>query len=364
MRFAAFFRRAHVTCVQIGLASASVLALSAAPAQNASLHPQDAPTAEPTIAGVAYVDAPARFAAIGYESDYDPKTLTLTVRAKEQTQTGQELVFTAEKREARLDGMRVFLGEPAILHRGRLYLATVDLERFIQPILHPARLPARALRTIVIDAGHGGIDTGAQNTTHLFDEKVFALDVSLRLQALLGDERWRVLQTRTDDRFVPLGARAEFANKEKADLFISVHFNAVANNSTVRGTETYVLTPRFQRSTSSLKTTDDDKVKQVGNRHDVWNAVLGYHMHRELLTRLKTSDRGLKRARFAVLRLVDCPAVLVEAGYLSNDEEALRIADEEYREEIAKSLYAAILAFDQARAAAEVEAIMVPNRWR
>ncbi len=217
---------------------------------------------------------------------------------------------------------------------------------------------------MVIDAGHGGVDTGTQNKAHRLDEKVFALDVALRLQALLGDERWRVLQTRTEDRFVPLGERAEFANKEKADLFVSIHFNAVANNSTVRGTETYVLTPRFQRSTSSLTASAEDKVEQVGNRHDAWSAVLGHRMHRELLSRLKTDDRGLKRARFAVLRLVDCPAVLIEAGYLSNDDEARRIADEDYREEIARALHAAILAYDQARAAAEIEAVMVPEHWR
>jgi N-acetylmuramoyl-L-alanine amidase len=80
--------------------------------------------------------------------------------------------------------------------------------------------------------------------------------------------------------------------------------------------------------------------------------VLGYHVHRQLLAVLKTEDRGYKRARFAVLRLVDCPAVLVEAGYLSNNDEAKRIADEDYRAEIAAALYAAVQAYDALASAA------------
>jgi N-acetylmuramoyl-L-alanine amidase len=75
-------------------------------------------------------------------------------------------------------------------------------------------------------------------------------------------------------------------------------------------------------------------------------------MHRELLAGLKTEDRGFKRARFAVLRLVDCPAVLVEAGYLSNDTEAQMIATPAYRARIAEAIYSAIVAYDATRAAA------------
>jgi N-acetylmuramoyl-L-alanine amidase len=198
------------------------------------------------------------------------------------------------------------------------------------------------LRTIVIDPGHGGNDTGTQNKGGKLDEKVFTLDVAKRLQRLLGDSGWKVVLTRDDDRFVSLPARAEIANKAKADLFISIHFNAVANNPSVKGTETYVLTPRFQRSTSSALPTPEDKVEQVGNRHDAWSAVLGAQMHRHLLGKLKTEDRGYKRARFAVLRLVDCPSVLVEAGYLSNGAEARKLASESYRGDIAEALATAI----------------------
>jgi N-acetylmuramoyl-L-alanine amidase len=198
----------------------------------------------------------------------------------------------------------------------------------------------------VIDAGHGGNDSGTRNQARKLNEKTFTLDVAKRLQTLLAGGPWQVRMTRTDDRFIELSDRAEFANNAKADLFISIHFNAVAAGSDVRGTETYVLTPQFQRSTSSAKSGPEDKVAYPGNRHDARNAVLGYHMHRQLLAKLKSEDRGYKRARFAVLRLVDCPGVLVEAGYLSNDAEAAKIANAGYRGDIAEALFAAIQAYD------------------
>ncbi len=299
------------------------------------------------IKGVSYTEARAWFARLGYKAAYEAgkKTLTLTSAAG-------RIVIEVDSREASLHGMRVFLGEPVLVHKGAIHVATIDLDRFIGPILRPAQVPARPLRTIVIDPGHGGNDTGTQNKPGKYDEKVFTLDVAKRLQRLLDGSGWKIVLTRTDDRFVALPARAEIANKANADLFVSIHFNAVANNPSVKGTETYVLTPRFQRSTSSPLPAPEDKIEQVGNRHDAWSAVLGAQMHRQLLAKLKTEDRGYKRARFAVLRLVDCPAVLVEAGYLSNDVEARKLASESYRGDIAEALAAAIQGYAEALDAA------------
>jgi len=241
--------------------------------------------------------------------------------------------------------MRIFLGEPALVAKGALYLSSIDVERFLLPILRPERNAARPLKVIVIDAGHGGNDSGARSADKKLDEKTFTLDVAKRLQRLLAGGDWRVVMTRTDDTYIALPERATAANAARADIFISIHFNAVANGPSVRGTETYVLTPRFQRSTSSAKASPEDKVAQPGNQHDTWSAVLGYHVHRQLLAKLKTEDRGYKRARFAVLRLADCPSVLVEAGYLSNADDARRIADASFRGDIAEALASAINAY-------------------
>jgi N-acetylmuramoyl-L-alanine amidase len=166
-----------------------------------------------------------------------------------------------------------------------------------------------------------------------------------------------VVMTRsTDKRFsnnpaIDLPLRAEVANKEGADLFLSIHFNAVDRDpERVSGVETYVMTPQFQVSTQPE--TDRARVQEQypGNRQDVANVVLGYNLHKQLVPDLKSSDRGYKRYRLAVLRTLKCPGVLVEAAYLSNDAEARRVATPEFRARVAESLaegvanYAATLA--------------------
>ncbi len=324
----------------------SAVAASVSLAANRPASRESAPSTV-KIKGVAYTEARAWFARLGYKAAYDAEKKTLTLGS-----ASGRVVLEVESREATLNGMRVFLGEPVKAYRGGVYVAGTDLDRFIGPILRPSQLAPRPLRTIVIDPGHGGTDTGTQNKAGKLDEKNFTLDVAKRLQRMLAESGWKVVLTRTDDRFVALPDRAELANKAKADLFVSIHFNSVANNPAVRGTETYVLTPRYQRSTSSQLPSPEDKVEQIGNRHDGWSAVLGAQMHRQLLGKLKTEDRGYKHARFAVLRLVDCPAVLVEAGYLSNDAEARKLNTEAYRGDIAEALAAGVQAYAAALATA------------
>jgi N-acetylmuramoyl-L-alanine amidase len=242
------------------------------------------------------------------------------------------------------------------LHQGRLWLARIDAEALLGPLLRPGDYAAsrREVRTVMIDAGHGGRDTGTRNARLKLDEKGPALDVALRLGALLESEGLRVLYTRTDDSFVSLADRAALTNAAQPDLFVSVHFNAVADAPKVRGTETYILTPAGQRSTASPRLEPGDSVAQAGNAFDAWNAQLGWHLHHRLLVHLDSFDRGLKRARFAVLRLVECPAVLVEAAYLSNDEEAELIATPEYRQRVAEAIAIGIAHYAAAVSAAGV----------
>lgn len=300
------------------------------------------------VDGVTYVDAAAFFGRHGLKLKW-----LEAGRRQEFASSWTRVELEVDQREISLNGLRVFLGEAVVLRGRSLYLPQIDADRLLGPILRPSAIPdPRRLRTIVIDAGHGGRDSGTLNAKLKLDEKTFTLDVARRLAGILGTGQWRVVLTRTDDRFIELRDRAEQATAAGADLFISIHFNAVEQGAAVKGTETYILTPRHQRSTSSAKRAAADAEEQPGNAHDRWNAVLGYQVHRHLLEKLGTADRGLKRARFAVLRLATCPAVLVEAGYLSNDDEARKIASERYRADIAEAVANAVKAYAAALATA------------
>jgi N-acetylmuramoyl-L-alanine amidase len=273
---------------------------------------------------------------------------------------GVRFTFRRDERDFYLDGARVFLGDLTYLSGDDLWVPKLDVIKTIAPIFapadHAAFLPAPP-QTIVLDPGHGGTDPGNQNLRRKLDEKDMTLDVAARLKKLLETRGYRVVMTRTTDkRFsnspaVDLPLRAEVANKEHAGLFISIHFNAVDRDpERVTGVETYVLTPQSQASTQPEQDKSMIRQQYPGNQQDMVNALLGYTLHRQLVTDLKSSDRGYKRARWAVLRTLSCPGVLVESAYLSNDAEARRVATAEFRQQIAEAIaegvsnYAAALA--------------------
>jgi N-acetylmuramoyl-L-alanine amidase len=206
-------------------------------------------------------------------------------------------------------------------------------------------MPAAAPRLIIIDPGHGGNDPGKENKTLGLNEKTFTLDVALRLKKLLEAQGWRVLLTRSDDhelspsKKTDLQMRDDLANKNKADLFLSIHFNSMERDvERVTGVETYALTPQFMFSSGEEKKGDMTDVAYPGNRLDYANLLLGEQLHRAMVTMLKTPDRGFKRARHAVLRMLDCPGALVECAYLSSNTEARRVATAEFRQQIASAL--------------------------
>ena len=193
---------------------------------------------------------------------------------------------------------------------------------------------ARPIRTIVLDAGHGGHDRGA--VSYYGNEKDFALDVCLRTRALLLKRGFRVEMTRSDDTFIPLDERARYASRFRDGLFVCVHFNAGSDVAT--GIETYTLAPRFVPSTDQDGPAVSDMTFCAGNVDDPENMALATAMHASLLNRIPITDRGIKRARFWVLRECTIPAVLIEGGFVSNPQEASRIAQPAYRQAMAECI--------------------------
>lgn len=330
--------RTAAVVLLLGLACAGPLS-----GQNAARNAPTRPLTAVRLNGAEYVNAAdfgARFGLKPLRTD-DGRKLTL-----KSSWTTIEL--EVDTRESTVNGVRVFLGEAVRDNRGALHVSRIDAEKLFTPILLPGSGQAQVpvVRTIVIDPGHGGTDPGMQNKPLRLDEKTLALDTALRLKRVLEQQGYTVVLTRKDDRQLARAKRADLEKRAgltlstKADLFISIHFNSVESGADrVTGVEVYSLTPQFQYSHSDPEREDSTAaVANLGNRNDHWNALLAFNIHRELLSGLKASDRGLKRGRLVVLRVASCPAVLVEAGFLSNDIEARKIATPGYRQRIAEAI--------------------------
>jgi N-acetylmuramoyl-L-alanine amidase len=266
----------------------------------------------------------------------------------------------ADDRDARIDGLRVFLGDPTVTRNGELYLGKTDCDLRLAPCLRPdwEGPPPGRLRVIAIDPGHGGGDHGTSNPRLGLMEKTFTLDVGLRLRRLLEAAGYAVVMTRTtdsrlaNDQKVDLAMRGEFANLQHADLFISIHFNSAEPDTRTHGTEIFSFAPARQRSSDSWQRREDDSEPDhehpgpsPANRNDPWNTLFAHTVHRELLSALGTEDRGEKIAHFGVLRLLHCPGILVESAFLSNDAEAERVATPAFRQRIAEAMCAGIRAY-------------------
>ena len=147
--------------------------------------------------------------------------------------------------------------------------------------------------------------------------------------------------SRTRDEFIELADRPKKANALRADLMVSVHCNAASPS--ISGIETFALTPRSMPSTTSRGVSKSDHVAYDGHSNDEWNQLLAYYIQRSLHYTTRSPDRGVKRARFAVLKSPKMPATLVECGFISNNYECKNMATAAYRQRIATTIANAIM---------------------
>jgi N-acetylmuramoyl-L-alanine amidase len=255
------------------------------------------------------------------------------------------LVFQNDSRRVEINGVNVWLSFNLMVRFQTPYLASHDLQRAINPLLLPARptKPSR-IRTVALDAGHGGKDPGYQHGRR--PEKEFTLQLAKELRRRLTSAGLAVCLIRSQDVLVPLEDRPLIAKRKGADLFISLHYNSVsgANVSEVKGVETYCLTPAGASSTNeSLDPADQESLP--GNRHDARNILLAYQIQKAMVRDLNAADHGVRRARWAVLRTATMPAVLIECGFLSHPEEAKKINTNAYQRQTAQAIIDGILAY-------------------
>ena len=170
--------------------------------------------------------------------------------------------------------------------------------------------------TVVIDAGHGGHDSGASTRGRSRAlEKDLALDVARRLDVKLRTEGFRTVMTRRDDRFITLDRRVDIGNAQHKAVFVAIHFNDTRRGA-IHGAETY------------------------HNCRGTWQ--LAARIERYLSAMPGGMNRGVKTANFRVLRKARGPALLVECGFLSNSTEAARCTNAVWRDKVADCLARAI----------------------
>jgi N-acetylmuramoyl-L-alanine amidase len=258
----------------------------------------------------------------------------------ELSTTNGVFVLRVGSQVAHWDGLELRMAFAPQILDGQPCVHVLDLKKTLQPLVLGA--PMNLLKTnltIIIDPGHGGMDSGASSVLGYRYEKEFTLDWARRLGALLATNGWRVFLTRTSDRDLSVSNRIAFAEAHQAGIFVSLHFNSSAPNDQQAGLETYCLTPAGMPSTVTRGYGDDLGMAFPNNAFDPQNLQLALRVHRALLQANGRHDRGVRRARFlGVLRGQHCPAVLVEGGYLSNPQEARRIADPAYRQKLAEAV--------------------------
>lgn len=249
--------------------------------------------------------------------------------------------------------------------RSRASATTAATTRTAAPNAAGERSLIRALGLkigkIVVDAGHGGHDTGTIGPNGL-EEKDLVLDVALKLGKLLENKLGaEVVYTRDDDTFIPLETRTAIANKEQADLFISIHANS-SDDPTARGVETYYL--NFTSRADALEVAARENAVSEQSIHELQDLVKKIALKekigesREFATDVQRSlyaglsakspnlrNRGVKKAPFVVLIGANMPSILAEISFVSNPDDAKKLKTNDYRQRIADSLYKGVFKY-------------------
>lgn len=249
-------------------------------------------------------------------------------------------------------------------------MASVSATRAEKPSLSLTRALGLKINRVVIDAGHGGHDVGTLGPNGI-REKDVVLDVARRVATLIQERLGaEVVMTRSDDTFIPLQERTQIANRNKADLFLSIHANSSPAKE-VAGTESFYL--NFTSSPGALEVAARENAgadKTVGELRDLIKSitlndkieesrVFAQEIEKSIAVNASRNnpvarDRGIKRAPFVVLIGASMPSVLAEIGFLSNTKDERNLSKPEYRQKVAEALYKGVAQYSQSLSHFEV----------
>lgn len=243
------------------------------------------------------------------------------------------------KQDFYVNNYRYILSFPVKDYGAELYISATDLTKLVDPVLRPKYSEkSGTLRTVVIDPGHGGHDSGA--VSPYAREKDCNLAVGLKLREKLQKKGYKVVMTRDADYFLTLQDRVRIANKVPDCVFVSIHHNS--GGSAATGIETFTLAPHGTTSPFARTRRTEDL---AGNNQDSENIALATAVHSRAILATRAFDRGIQRARFSVLCTIQRPAILFEGGFVSNATEGRKIATAEYQNMLAETICQGIMSY-------------------
>ena len=239
-----------------------------------------------------------------------------------------------------INGVNFYLSYPAIRSNGDVLISRMDLCKLIDPVLRPSYIrKSQDFTTVVIDPGHGGVDSGTIGL--LAEEKIYTLDLAKKLHRQLFLRGVRARFTREGDEKLTLRERVRRANLVPNAVFVSLHFNA-HTSSQPKGIETYAITPPGAKSSGEYRAGSE---AWLGNIRDSESIALAAAVHSSVLKATNAADRGVRRKRWHVLRGLKMPGILFEGGYITNPTESAHIDKDSYRVLLAQSMADAIVNF-------------------
>ena len=257
-----------------------------------------------------------------------------------------KLILKAQigSQEMLINNIKFILSFPVQEYNDKVLFSRLDLCKLIDPVLYPSHIQnAEYFDTVIVDAGHGGHDTGARGVYGY--EKDFALKMAMTVRTALMQRGFKVILTRANDNFISLGGRVAIANQTPKSIFISIHFNSAS--TTANGIETWALTP--QNAAATISRGGGYNLNGVtGNKQDSANIALATAVHASVISRFKFVDRGIKRAQWSVLTGCKRPGILFEGGFVTNGPECQLIASDTYRQQVSAAIGDAVLNYRKA----------------
>lgn len=322
-----------------------------------------------TFSGAQYIPLARLCEAYDIECKWDAYINTATIQKR-----SDKIVLRAGSGTFLSNGVLRRMERPVVLSGGTVFVpvsfAAANLGPFAgaRPVVTEAvpvpETPKRfVVRTIALDAGHGGKDAGATGRRLRIQEKEMALMLARKVKVLLENAGIRVIMTRDSDAYISLPKRARIANRSGADIFVSVHLNA-SRSRLMRGFECYYLSNTTDDNARALEALEDSSLKldkdaavEHSRRLDrtLWDmsltenraesAELAGYICDSVENSFTIGNRGVRSARFYVLKHTHMPSVLVEAGYISNRYEEARLKEPDFLDRIAEAIAGGILAY-------------------